>query len=83
ATEEATTPQQLESPQSSGTAKGILSRGFRQKQPVRRKVERQSPPPSEPPTHSQNDEPSQETLAGPSADTRKKCRFMKTPGLHN
>ncbi|MED6227565.1 hypothetical protein PIB30_114921, partial [Stylosanthes scabra] len=65
-------------------AQGMPSRGrgMRQKQPVRRRVERHSPPPSAPPKHSETEGPSQETLAGASAATQKKFRFMQTPGLH-
>ncbi|MED6142836.1 hypothetical protein PIB30_001036 [Stylosanthes scabra] len=52
------------------------SRQFRAKQPIRRQ-KRNSPPPAEPPTLSQ------ETLAAATASTQKKFRFMQTPGLNS
>ncbi|MED6111216.1 hypothetical protein PIB30_050435 [Stylosanthes scabra] len=58
------------------------SRTFRAKQPVRRQVKANSPPPSEPPTPSQAEELSKETLAATSASTQRKFKFMETPGIN-
>ncbi|MED6191276.1 hypothetical protein PIB30_114621, partial [Stylosanthes scabra] len=57
------------------------SRGFRAKQAIRRKVTRKSPPLSKPPSQSDAEGPSAETLSAASASTPKKFRFMQTPGL--
>ncbi|MED6164859.1 hypothetical protein PIB30_094173 [Stylosanthes scabra] len=58
------------------------SGAFRSKQPVRRKVKANSPPPSESPTPSQAEELSRETLAAASASTQRKFKFMETPGIN-
>ncbi|MED6227410.1 hypothetical protein PIB30_113275, partial [Stylosanthes scabra] len=58
------------------------SKTFRVKQLVRRQLTRNSPPPSEPPTTSQVEGPSKETLAAVSTSTQRKFRFMQTPGIN-
>ncbi|MED6219177.1 hypothetical protein PIB30_033385 [Stylosanthes scabra] len=53
----------------------------REKQPIRRKTIRKSPPPSEPPSTSQDAGPSVETLAATSAGNQSRFKFMQTPGF--
>ncbi|MED6200582.1 hypothetical protein PIB30_086628 [Stylosanthes scabra] len=63
------------------------SKTFRAKQPVRRQLTRNSPPPSEPPTTSQVEGPSKETLAAASTSTQRKfilvCKFCLFHKAHN